>query len=78
MVVVLIFDIKKVIPSGAGLGGGSSDAASTIIMLNKLWKMSLSLEQMLDIGRRIGADVPFFINGKNAHAIGSWRHNSTE
>ena len=37
--------------------------------------MNLSLEQMLDIGRRIGADVPFFINGKNAHAIGSWRYN---
>lgn len=63
--------IKKVIPSGAGLGGGSSDAASTIIMLNKLWNMSLCLEQMLDIGRRIGADVPFFINGKNADVSGA-------
>ena len=63
-------DIKKVIPSGAGLGGGSSDAASTIIMLNRLWEMNLSSEQMLDIGRRVGADVPFFINGKNAHAFG--------
>jgi len=62
--------LKKNIPIGAGLGGGSSNAATTILALNKIWGMNLSEEEMLDIGKRIGADVPFFIKGENAHATG--------
>jgi 4-diphosphocytidyl-2-C-methyl-D-erythritol kinase len=63
-------EINKAIPKGAGLGGGSSNAASTIILLNKLWEMNLNLIQMQDIGRDIGADIPFFIIGRNAYAKG--------
>ena len=63
-------ELNKAIPTGAGLGGGSSNAASTIILLNKLWEMNLNLRQMKDIGRDIGADVPFFIIGRNACATG--------
>lgn len=63
-------DITKNIPIGAGLGGGSSNAASTILVLNRLWNMGLSMERMLEIGNGLGADVPFFINGINAHAKG--------
>jgi len=62
--------VEKNIPIGAGLGGGSSNAASTIIVLNKLWELNLSQFEMMNIGKRIGADVPFFINCKNAFASG--------
>jgi len=61
--------IKK-IPSGAGLGGGSSDAASTIKGLNKLWHLGLCYEEMSEIGKNIGSDVPFFIKGGTALAEG--------
>ena len=53
--------LKKRIPVGAGLGGGSSDAAATIRGLNKLWNLKLSLNQQLKIAREIGADVSFFL-----------------
>ncbi len=62
--------IKKNIPIGAGLGGGSSNAASTIMVLNKMWGLNLNKDQMMNIGRTIGADVPFFIYCKNAFASG--------
>ncbi len=62
--------IKKNIPIGAGLGGGSSNAATTIMILNKIWGLNLNQGQMMDIGRTIGADVPFFINCKNVFASG--------
>ena len=62
--------IKKNIPIGAGLGGGSSNAATTIMVLNKIWGLNLNQDQMINIGRTIGADVPFFINCKNAFASG--------
>ena len=62
--------VKKNIPIGAGLGGGSSNAATTILALNKIWNMNLDEKKMTDIGRTIGADVPFFIKGKNAYAKG--------
>jgi len=62
--------IRKNIPIGAGLGGGSSNAASTIMVLNKMWGLNLNQDQMMNIGRTIGADVPFFINCKNAFASG--------
>ncbi len=63
-------NVKKNIPIGAGLGGGSSNAATTILVLNKIWNMNLDEKEMVDIGRTMGADVPFFIKGKNAFAGG--------
>ena len=62
--------IKKVIPMGAGLGGGSSDAATVLIALNQLWRTNLNREKLADLGLQLGADVPFFIFGKNAFAQG--------
>jgi 4-diphosphocytidyl-2-C-methyl-D-erythritol kinase len=62
--------IKKTIPSGSGLGGGSSDAATVLIALNQLWQTNLTQSELIDLGRRLGADVPFFIYGKNAIANG--------
>ena len=58
--------IEKNIPVGAGLGGGSSNAASTLVVLNKLWGLNLNKNILMKIGLSIGADVPFFINGKSA------------
>lgn len=58
--------IKKNIPPGAGLGGGSSDAASTLMGLNKLWGLGLSTEELIQIGALIGSDIPFFLNGPSA------------
>lgn len=60
--------IEKNIPMGAGLGGGSSDAATTLIVLNQLWQCCLNLEQLATLGLELGADVPFFIHGHNAWA----------
>ena len=62
--------INKRIPIGAGLGGGSSNAASTIVALNSLWKLNLGIAELINIGKEIGADVPFFICGKNSLAKG--------
>ena len=53
--------IEKRIPVGAGLGGGSSDAATTLIALNRLWDLRLSREALNEVGRQLGADVPFFL-----------------
>ena len=53
--------LKKNIPVGGGLGGGSSDAATTLLALNKLWRLKLSRKQLTDIGKKLGADVPFFL-----------------
>jgi 4-diphosphocytidyl-2-C-methyl-D-erythritol kinase len=58
--------IDKQIPAQAGMGGGSSDAASTLLALNRLWKLNLSLESLTQIGLQLGADVPFFLGGHNA------------
>ena len=63
-------NIQKNIPNGSGMGGGSSNAASTIIALNKLWNLNLSKEKLGTIAKEIGADVPFFMFGKNALASG--------
>ena len=63
--------IKKNIPLGGGLGGGSSNAAGALIGVNVLFKLGLSLQDLITIGKKIGADVPFFIFGKNAHASGT-------
>lgn len=62
--------IKKRIPIGAGLGGGSSDAAATIKALNELFQLNLSIEQMHRIAEKLGADVPFFLYNKPMLAKG--------
>jgi 4-diphosphocytidyl-2-C-methyl-D-erythritol kinase len=58
--------IDKQVPSGAGMGGGSSDAASTLLALNRLWGLNWPRQRLLDLGLGLGADVPFFIGGQNA------------
>ena len=62
--------IDKVLPMGGGLGGGSSDAATTLIALNHLWQTGLSRTDLMALGAQLGADVPFFIFGQNAFAEG--------
>lgn len=62
--------VKKKIPSGSGMGGGSSDAATVLLALNKLWNINLSKDELINLGMKLGADVPFFIYGKNAFAEG--------
>ena len=58
--------IDKRIPAQAGMGGGSSDAASTLLALNRLWNLKLPLPQLEALGLQLGADVPFFLRGRNA------------
>lgn len=62
--------VLKRIPMGGGLGGGSSDAASVLVALNRLWACGLSRERLQEIGLALGADVPFFIFGQTAFAEG--------
>ena len=62
--------IDKQLPSGAGMGGGSSDAATVLLALNRLWGLNWSRERLLPIAARLGADVPFFVFGRNALAQG--------
>ena len=62
--------IDKQVPWGAGLGGGSSDAASTLLALNRLWGLNWPLEKLLALGLKLGADVPFFLGGRNAWVEG--------
>ncbi len=64
-------EVKKNIPLGSGLGGASSNAASTLIALNKLWRLNLNKENLMEIASSIGADVPFFVFGKNAIGEGT-------
>lgn len=66
----LKISIEKHIPMGAGLGGGSSNAATTLIVLNQLWQCGLTVEQLAELGLKLGADVPVFVHGKNAWAEG--------
>jgi len=63
-------EIDKRIPVGGGLGGGSSDAATTLLALNRLWKTGFDREALAEIGAGLGADVPFFIFGRPAWAEG--------
>lgn len=63
--------IKKTIPSGGGLGGGSSNAATVLCVLNNLWQLYKSNEYLTELGKELGADIPFFIHGKNAIAGGT-------
>ncbi|SFU30655.1 4-diphosphocytidyl-2-C-methyl-D-erythritol kinase [Nitrosomonas eutropha] len=62
--------LSKNIPLGGGLGGGSSDAATTLIALNRLWEINWGRERLMALGLELGADVPIFIYGKNAFAEG--------
>ncbi len=62
--------LEKRLPLGGGLGGGSSDAATTLIALNHLWKTAFSRTQLLDLALKLGADVPVFVFGENALAEG--------
>jgi 4-diphosphocytidyl-2-C-methyl-D-erythritol kinase len=66
----LRYSIEKHIPIGGGLGGGSSNAATTLMVLNKLWKLNLELSELATLGLQLGADVPVFIEGKSAWANG--------
>lgn len=63
-------DVEKRIPLGSGLGGGSSDAATTLMALNRLWQLDLSPSELAELGLQLGADVPFFLHGRNAWAEG--------
>ncbi|MBI0327267.1 4-(cytidine 5'-diphospho)-2-C-methyl-D-erythritol kinase [Burkholderia plantarii] len=63
-------EIDKVLPMGAGLGGGSSDAATTLLALNRLWELNLPRAELQALAVKLGADVPFFVFGKNAFAEG--------
>jgi len=62
--------LEKNIPMGAGLGGGSSDAATTLVALNKLWQFAFSMDELAEIGLQLGADVPVFVHGFAAFAEG--------
>ena len=63
-------DVAKRIPQGGGFGGGSSDAATVLVALNRLWRTGLSAEALAALGLRLGADVPVFVHGRSAWAEG--------
>ena len=62
--------ILKSIPAQAGMGGGSSDAAATLLALNRLWNTRVPVDTLMQLGLQLGADVPFFIGGNNAWVEG--------
>lgn len=62
--------VEKKLPMGGGLGGGSSDAATTLVALNRLWGLDLDREALMSLGLRLGADVPIFVFGRSAWAEG--------
>ncbi|WP_323845133.1 4-(cytidine 5'-diphospho)-2-C-methyl-D-erythritol kinase [Microbulbifer magnicolonia] len=62
--------LQKNLPHGGGIGGGSSDAATTLLGLNHLWGCKLSLDELAELGRQLGADVPVFVRGRTAWAKG--------
>jgi 4-diphosphocytidyl-2-C-methyl-D-erythritol kinase len=68
--------LEKAIPMGGGLGGGSSDAATALAVLNRLWGLGYSNERLREIGLKLGADVPFFLFGGNAFVEGVGEHLS--
>ena len=63
-------EIEKNLPMGGGLGGGSSDAATTLVALNQLWELGLTQQQLMDLGLQLGADVPVFVYGHSAWGEG--------
>lgn len=60
----------KRLPTGGGLGGGSSDAATTLLGLNRLWGLGVTIDALAELGRQLGADVPVFVRGNSAWAEG--------
>lgn len=62
--------LTKRIPHGAGLGGGSSNAATALLGLNRLWNLDYTPDELTPLARRLGSDVPFFLNGPVAHVTG--------
>lgn len=66
--------LEKNLPMGGGLGGGSSDAATTLHALNKLWQLNLSTSALAELGLTLGADVPVFVQGHTAFAEGVGEH----
>ena len=66
----VIINIEKNLPMGGGLGGGSSDAATTLVVLNRLWGLGLTQQELMDLGLQLGADVPVFVFGNSAWAEG--------
>ena len=66
----IYINIEKNIPMGGGLGGGSSDAATTLMAINEIWQCNQSLEQLKIIGANLGADIPIFLHGQCAWAEG--------
>jgi 4-diphosphocytidyl-2-C-methyl-D-erythritol kinase len=62
--------LEKRIPTGAGLGGGSSDAATVLVALNRLWESGLGVEELAELGAELGSDVPVFVRGSSAWAQG--------
>ena len=62
--------VLKSVPWGAGMGGGSSDAATVLLALNRLWKLNLPRARLLELATPLGADVPFFVGGDNAFVEG--------
>lgn len=66
----IVVDLEKTIPMGAGLGGGSADAAATLVAVNRLYGLGLSRERLESLAARLGSDVPFFIRGGTARARG--------
>lgn len=63
-------EVEKRIPMGGGLGGGSSDAATVLVALNRLWQLDLDEDVLAELGRQLGADVPVFVRGRSAWAEG--------
>lgn len=63
--------LRKQLPMGGGVGGGSSNAATTLLVLNKLWQAQADINTLLTLGQQLGADVPVFINGKTTFAEGT-------
>ena len=62
--------LQKILPMGGGIGGGSSNAATTLLGLNELWQLNLSLNELAELGLQLGADVPVFVKGHSAWAEG--------
>lgn len=63
-------ELHKRLPIGGGVGGGSSDAATTLVALNQLWQLELKVDELADVGLTLGADVPVFVHGQAAFAVG--------
>lgn len=66
----VVITLDKHLPMGAGLGGGSSNAATTMLVLNEIWQLNVTCNELIKIGAQVGADVPIFIFGQDAIAMG--------